>query len=245
MRGSARVAQKTNPAPRHPTNPQAAPPAPSSFLKSKLNLPTTPTISSSRRDDGPPSTRRHSLNPPSWCHHISLIRSGPADQPADASPILLFLLLRKYVVSSYNPSLQQKNFSVSSASFPAGRPLFFAAGGGDEEKLLPHYYYEDDFLLLLEEKQRRMFTPYADLTLSDSAAAANVDVSQESRLHAKATGRAAAPRSLLQSQSLAGSARIHPGHSAAHLTRPWRVKSSIILGLRFEKEEPRAVRRAL
>ena len=63
---------------------------------------------------------------------------------------------------------------------PCGAAVSLCRGGGFDAENLPHHFYDVDFCLRLGEKKLRMvWTPYANLTLSDSRAAANADVSQE------------------------------------------------------------------
>ena len=147
----------------------------------------------------------------------------------------------------FNRAWLQQDYSAVSAACLAVRRSVFAEAGGFDAGNLPHRFYDVDLCLRLGEKKMRMiWTPYANLTLSDCSAAEKADAAREARRHAKAMERAAAPRSLLQSQSLARSARIYPGHSAANLTRPWRLngpftldprhKPSIVMDVRLQVE---------
>jgi hypothetical protein len=110
---------------------------------------------------------------------IPEVRVAP-DKPAGDSAHIRFLLLGTYELGSFNRAWLQQNFSAVSGACLAVRRSVFAEAGGFDTENLSHHFYDVDFCLRLGEKKLRMvWTPYADLTLSDSAAAANVDVSQE------------------------------------------------------------------
>jgi GT2 family glycosyltransferase len=80
----------------------------------------------------------------------------------------------------FNRAWLQQNYSAVSGACLAVRRSVFAEAGGFDAEDLPHHFYDVDFCLRLGEKKLRMvWTPYAELTLSDSSAAENDDGSQE------------------------------------------------------------------
>ena len=80
----------------------------------------------------------------------------------------------------FNRAWLQQNYSaISSACLAVRRSVFTKAGGFDAANL-PHHFYDVDFCLRLGEEELQMvWTPYANLTLSNSPAGENEDASPE------------------------------------------------------------------
>lgn len=80
----------------------------------------------------------------------------------------------------FNRAWLQQNFSAVSGACLAVRRTIFAEAGGFNAEDLPHHFYAVDLCLRLGEKNLHIvWTPYADLTLSDTDATENSDTSEE------------------------------------------------------------------
>ncbi len=80
----------------------------------------------------------------------------------------------------FNRAWLQQNYSAVSGACLAVRRTVFAEAGGFDAKNLPRHFYDVDFCLRLGEKNLQIvWTPYAELTMSEAKTAENADTSQE------------------------------------------------------------------